>query len=199
MTRNVFQKALPLVLTAMAATAQTTAERARAVQYLTETRNGVTAAIQGLSDAQWNFKPAPDKWSIAQIVEHLAITEDLISRTILREINTAAASGSQRDTKQVVAMVVAKMTDRTVKYHAPEPVQPTGRWAHSEALRHLLDSRAETIALVESTPGLRDHVISHPAFGPLDGYEWALAAAGHAARHTAQILEVKADPNFPVK
>lgn len=47
------------------------------------------------------------------------------------------------------------------------------------------------------TAGLRRHVIQHPAFGPLDGYEWVLAAAGHTARHTQQILEVKADPTFP--
>jgi len=199
MSRNTIRKSLPLFLIALGAAAQTPAERAHAVQYLSETRNGVAAAVQGLSDAQWNFKPAPDKWSIAQIVEHLAITEDLISKKVLVEIKTAPAGAADRDAKQVDATVVAKMTDRTTKYQAPEPIQPTGRWTHAEALQHLLDSRAQTISLVESTPGLRDHVISHPAFGPLDGYEWALAAAGHSARHTQQILEVKADPNFPVK
>jgi hypothetical protein len=35
-------------------------------------------------------------------------------------------------------------------------------------------------------------------FGPLDGYDWILAVAAHTARHTQQILEVKADPGFPV-
>jgi hypothetical protein len=199
MTRNVFQKTFPLFLIAMAAAAQTPAEREHAVKYLTETRNSLSAAVAGLSDAQWNFKPSPDKWSIAQIVEHLAVTEDLISKKVLIDIKTAPAPAADRDAKQVDSTVVAKMTDRTTKYQAPEPIQPTGRWAHAEALQHLLDSRAQTIALVESTPGLRDHVIAHPAFGPLDGYEWALATAGHSARHTQQILEVKADPNFPVK
>jgi hypothetical protein len=39
--------------------------------------------------------------------------------------------------------------------------------------------------------------VDHPVLGPLDGYEWILAAAAHSERHTKQILEVKADPNFP--
>jgi hypothetical protein len=31
----------------------------------------------------------------------------------------------------------------------------------------------------------------------LDGYEWMLLIAAHSERHTKQILEVKADSNFP--
>jgi len=46
----------------------------------------------------------------------------------------------------------------------------------------------------EGTP---QHVFDHPALGPLDGYEWVLAVAAHTERHTKQILEVKADANFP--
>jgi len=44
---------------------------------------------------------------------------------------------------------------------------------------------------------LRDHFFDHPAFGPFDGYQWLLLISGRSARHTAQIGEVKADPNFP--
>ena len=57
--------------------------------------------------------------------------------------------------------------------------------------------RAQTVTLFKSTADLRDHAINHPVFGQLDGYEWVLAVAAHSARHTKQILEVKADPNFP--
>ena len=44
---------------------------------------------------------------------------------------------------------------------------------------------------------LRAHVLLHPVLGPLDAYEWVLAVAAHTERHTKQILEVKADANFP--
>ena len=48
------------------------AEKERAVKYLESTKKGVLEATKGLSDAQWNFKPAADRWSIAQVMEHIA-------------------------------------------------------------------------------------------------------------------------------
>lgn len=203
MTLNTVKKntqllALGTLLTAAsAAQTLTQVEREHAVQYLNETRNGVIQAVKGLSDAQWKFKPGPDRWSIAEIVEHLALTEDLISQKVLVNLKTAPAGSADRDPKQVDAMILKAMPDRTTKYQAPQPIVPTGRWTPSQALNHLLESRAQTIVLFQSLPDPRQHVIAHPAFGPLDGYEWVVAAAGHSARHTQQILEVKADPSFP--
>ena len=37
----------------------------------------------------------------------------------------------------------------------------------------------------------------HPALGSIDAYDWILMLAAHTERHTAQIKEIKADPNFP--
>lgn len=175
------------------------AERDYAVRYLTESRNGVADAVKGLSEAQWKFKPVPDRWSIAEIVEHLAVTEDLVSKKVLVDLPAAPAPSASHNARQVDALVLAKMNDRSVKAQAPPQIVPTGRWSPSGALQHLLDSRAQTIALFEAMPDPRHHVIDHPAFGPLDGYEWVLVVAAHSARHTQQILEVKSDPNFPVK
>ena len=199
--KKIFQLMAAGSLAALIAAAQplTPAERNYAVRYLTETRNGVVDAVKGLSDAQLRFKPAPDRWSIAEIVEHLALTEDLVSQKVLAELKTAPAGAADRNAKQVDSMVLSRMADRSVKAQAPPPIVPTDRWTPAEALQHLLDSRAQTIALFQSLPDPREHVVQHPAFGPLDGYEWVIATAGHSARHTQQILEVKADPNFPVK
>jgi DinB superfamily len=203
MTRNTVKKTTQLLVSGMllavacAAQTLTQAEREHAVQYLNETRNGVVQAVKGLSEAQWKFKAGADRWSIAEIVEHLALTEDLVSQKVLVNLKTAPAGAADRDPKQVDAMILKMMPDRTTKYQAPPPIVPTGRWTPSQALNHLLESRAQTIALFQSLPDPRGHVIAHPAFGPLDGYEWVLATAGHSARHTQQILEVKADPNFP--
>ena len=60
-------------------------------------------------------------------------------------------------------------------------------------------SRGKTIAYLEATPDLRAHVVDSPIGQPLDAYEWLLFIAAHSERHTKQILEVKADPNFPKK
>jgi hypothetical protein len=149
-----------------------------------------------LSDAQWNFKPAADRWSIAQIVEHLAITEEIV-QTILQKLDQAPAPPPDRDVKKIDALILAKVPDRSSKVQAPPPLVPTGRWTHEIALEHFLDSRRQTTAFLETGTDLRGHVIDHPVLGPLDGYEWVLTVAAHTERHTKQILEVKADPHFP--
>ena len=62
----------------------------------------------------------------------------------------------------------------------------------------MLESRARTIVFVSTTQeDLRDHFMDHPVFKTLDTYQGILLTSGHMRRHTAQILEVKADPNFP--
>jgi hypothetical protein len=203
MTRNIGKKASQLLLltalVAVAAAGQniTQQEREQALRYLSETRSGVLDAVKGLSEAQWKFKPAPDRWSVAEVVEHLALIEDIVTQSILGNIGKAPAPSADRDPKQVDAMILAKVVDRSTKFQAPPPAVPTGRWAPAVALEHFLDGRNQTVELLKSTPDLRHHSIDHPVFGPLDGYEWVLAVAAHSARHTKQILEVKADPNFP--
>ena len=203
MTRNIWKQASRLLLSiacmAAAAAGQdvTQPEREQALRYLSETRAGVADAVKGLSEAQWKFKPAPDRWSAAEVVEHLALIEDMVTENILGNLGKAPAPSADRDAKQVDAMILAKVPDRSTKFQAPPPATPAGRWAPAEALDRFLAGRARTVALFKSTPDLRHHVIDHPVFGPLDGYKWVLAVAAHSARHTKQILEVKADPNFP--
>ncbi|HYV61475.1 MAG TPA: DinB family protein, partial [Bryobacteraceae bacterium] len=64
----------------------TPADKQRAVAYLEKTKNGVVEATKGLSDAQWNFKPAPDRWSIAEVVEHLAAAEDMLRGLVQEQV-----------------------------------------------------------------------------------------------------------------
>ena len=60
-------------------------------------------------------------------------------------------------------------------------------------------TKKRLVALEWKQDDLRDHFADHPvpAIGTLDAYQWVLLISGHTRRHTLQILEVKADPNFP--
>jgi hypothetical protein len=95
--------------------------------------------------------------------------------------------------------MMAMAVDRSAKFKAPESIQPTRRWATSgEITKNVLENRARTIEFVSTTQeDLRDHFMDHPVFKTLDTYQWILLTSAHMRRHTAQILEVKADPNFP--
>ena len=62
-------------------------EREKAIRHLNQTREAFLASIKDLSPAQWNFKPAPEVWSVGQVAEHITISEatilDLVQKKIL--------------------------------------------------------------------------------------------------------------------
>ena len=74
-----------------------------------------------------------------------------------------------------------------------------GNRSPADSLKHFTESRAKTLAFLKETKGLRDHAIDSPLGKKLDAYQWVLFIAAHSERHTKQINEVKADPNFPKK
>ncbi len=191
--------ALLTMVGAAAASAQevTQAEKDRALLYLETTKKNVLEATKGLSEAQWNFKAAPDRWSVAQVMEHIAAAEDFIRGIVKEKVMMAPAGEAGRDVKKTDEAVLATVPDRTNKVQAPEPLVPSNRFGSPEgSIKHFEESRAATEDFLKTTAGLRDHVTDSP-LGKLDGYEFVLFIAAHSERHTKQINEVKADPNFP--
>jgi hypothetical protein len=194
--------AILLVTAVASASAQslTQAERDKAMKYLESTRQGVVDATAGLSAAQWNFKAAPEKWSVAEVMEHIAAAEDLIRGSIETMVLKAPARAPGEDVAAIDAFVLQAIPDRSHKADAPEPLRPTNRFGTPEAaLKHFLESRATTEALLKDRSDLREHATDSPLGKKLDGYEWILFIGAHSERHTKQILEVKADPGFPKK
>jgi DinB family protein len=175
----------------------TQAEKDKALQYLETTKKNVQEATKGLSAAQWNFKSAPDRWSVAQVVEHIAAAEDMLRGMTTEKVMIAPAA-PDRDLKHIDEMVVTMVTDRSHKADAPEPLRPVNRFGSpEEALKHFVESRGQTEDFLKKTPDLRAHAVDSPLGTKLDAYEWVLFIAAHSERHTKQINEVKTDPNFP--
>jgi hypothetical protein len=176
------------------------ADKDRTLAYLESTKKGVVDATKGLSDAQWNFKAAPDRWSIAEVMEHLAAAEDMI-RGMDQEQVMKTPSITARESvelQKIDAMVIAIVPDRSHKIQAPEPLKPTNRFGSpADAEKHFLESRATTEEYLKTATDLRAHAIDSPMGVKLDGYQWILLIAAHSERHTKQMLEVKTDPNFP--
>ena len=174
------------------------ADKEHALQYLEATKNEVLDATKGLSVAQWNFKPAPDRWSVAQVMEHIAASEDFIRDGLIKgKVMVSPPGEPGRDMKKIDADVEAMIPDRSHKAQAPDPLVPNNRFGSPDgSIKHFLESRETTEQYLRTTPGLRDHVMDGPV-GKMDGYEFILFIAAHSERHTKQINEVKADPNFP--
>ena len=176
----------------------TQADKDKALAYLESTKKGVLDETKGLSGAQWNFKAAPDKWSVAECVEHIAAAEDFIRGMAVDKVMKAPAA-PDRDTAKIDAGIMAMIPDRSQKAQAPDELKPTNRFGSPEgSLKHFVESRTATENFLKDTPDLRAHAVDSPLGGPkLDAYEWVLFVSAHSQRHTKQIEEVKADPNFP--
>jgi DinB family protein len=173
------------------------ADRDNALQYLESTKQGVIDATKGLTPEQWNFKQAPDRWSVAEVTEHIAAAEDFLFDNITKNVMKAPARTGADDVKAIDETVLAKIPDRSKKAQAPEPLKPTNRYGSPEvSLKHFLESRERTIEYLKKTDDLRAHAADGPV-GKMDGYEWILFIAAHSDRHTKQIKEVEADAKFP--
>jgi len=173
----------------------TRGERDRAMSHLHATRKMFLDSIAGLTEAQWKFKPAPNRWSIAECAEHIAISEDSLFEFMKKILQGPAQPANRAGLEEKDQEVLEFSVDRTKKEQAPAFLQPTGRWASREELiAHFKKSRDHTIAYVRDTQDdLRGHFISSGT----DAYQWLLVIAGHTERHVAQINEVKAGPNYP--
>ncbi|HXB21069.1 MAG TPA: DinB family protein [Candidatus Solibacter sp.] len=195
---------LAIVTVTIAASAQTLtqADRDKAVAELEGSRQAFLDATKGLSPAQWNFKAGPDRWSIAECADHIALSENFIFGVVTSQVMKSPATPEKRDAVKGKDEAIVKMLqDRTHKATAPEPIDPKKRpMSPEESVKQFLASRAHTIEYMKATQdALRDHFADHPvpAIGTLDAYQWIMLISGHSRRHTLQILEVKADPNFP--
>ena len=169
----------------------------RGVKHLEQSRSYLVGATAGLSKKQWNFKASPDRWSPAEIVEHLALSEDFLMGLIKDRVLKSPASNEPRDLRALDDKVLALVADRTFTAKAPETVAPAGKFASPQkALQALLERRARTLEFLKNTPDLRAHAADSP-LGKMDAYQWLLFISAHTERHTKQLLEALADPKFP--
>jgi uncharacterized damage-inducible protein DinB len=201
MKRTLAVLALILCVAALvSAQTLTPADRERAAKYLESTKQGVLNATANLSEAQWNFKSAPDRWSVAEVMEHIAAAEDYLRGMIVEKVMTAPPRPAGDDIAAIDEMVITMIPDRSHKAQAPEPLKPVNRFGSGQgALKHFVESRQQTADFLNQHDDLRAHAVDSPMGKKLDAYEWILFVAAHSERHTKQINEVKADPNFPKK
>lgn len=174
-------------------------EREKASKFLQDTENGILASVKDLSEAQLNFKAAPDKWSVADCVKHIAATEMALWKMTEDNIKMAANPEKRKDIQWTDEDVMKNIADRSTKrktFAALEP-QNTGFKTMQEAMASFQENRGKLIEYVNGTKeDLRNHVAALP-MGTYDCYQMILFIAAHSNRHNQQIDEVKNDPNFP--
>src|SRR5580765_484785 len=111
-----------------ASTPLTQEERDSALQLFQTTHDNFVKSIAGLSEKQWKFKPAPDRWSVAEVAEHITVSESTIMGMIQHTLmQSPAAPEKKEQVKGKDQLILEKVPDRSRKAQAPEMLRPTGR------------------------------------------------------------------------
>ena len=175
-------------------------ERAFLIEQMEMSKKAFLASISGLSDAQWKFKPAPNVWSVAECAEHIVLSETFIFNGAQQVLKTPAVARPEKSNTEFDHQLAMGVQDRSHKATAPEPLTPSGKInSPADAAKAFTEKRDQNEKYVETTSDdLRTHVGPGPA-GPMDAYQFLVLMATHTARHTAQIKEVQANPNYPSK
>jgi DinB superfamily len=158
-------------------------------------RAALRAAVDAIPRDLQRQRPEPDRWSAAEVVEHLSLVERIFSGRIVNAIDKARSAGLATESDARTPLpdpVEQRMKDRVNKRQAPETAQPTGTldvaagWDALESNHSMLRDAltgADGLALSQVT-------LDHPFFGKMTVYQWVELMAAHEGRHTEQIKEI---------
>lgn len=154
-------------------------------------------AVESIPRDQREKKPSPDRWSVAEVIEHLSIVETRIGRVFdakLAEARTAGAVREERDSTPVVGSIdMDRVLDRSRRLTAAEASLPSGKLDADAAWSALERARTALRDSVRAADGvaLGEIVQPHPVLGPINLYQWIAFVGGHEARHAAQVMELR--------
>jgi hypothetical protein len=167
-------------------------EREKALGLLNRSRQTLLDAVHGVTDEEARWKPEPDRWSILEYMEHLAVSDDELIALIQRSLATPARPETETERRERETKIRETPVPRGAN-HAPQMLRPQDRFATlSEAVAAFLAARERSIEYARSTrDDLRSHFTDHSVLGPLDGYQWLVGNARHAETHAAHIRELR--------
>ena len=197
MARTIALAAVLLLLPAASPQAGplTDLERQRLSAHLQMTEQWLSDEVSRLSAAQLAFKPAPDAWSIMQVLDHLVVVGPIYWQDLQKAVQGPPSTAVKRDTD---ADILWYGIDRTHRETAIPPEVPKGDLRDAgQALDAIRKQHARLRQYIKTTTDdLRSRVVERQGS---DAYQWALLISTHEQRHVLQIREIKADPKFPVR
>lgn len=194
--------ALPLsaaMSSPLSAGSLTQGERDRALSHFHGTRKMFLDIVNPLSEAQWTWKPAAGRWSMEEVAEHIAMSEETLFQLVMGALKKPPADSVPAGQSKKDEIVIKGVPERTTRVQAPEMLRPRKSFPNRAAtVAAFLKARDRNIAFVRETgEDLRGRLESHPALGPLDVYQWLIFISAHCERHLAQMREVAGTEGFP--
>lgn len=155
-------------------------------------RAKLIAAVGALPEELASALPEGEKWTVAQVVEHVAMVDEGGGKICSRLLSKAAKDGGASDGSARIspAFVEKAMTSAGTKLVAPEMVQPRSGRAIAESLTVMAANKEKFAELKSAFETVDDSgpKFPHPYFGDMTATEWFAIKIAHEARHTHQIL-----------
>jgi len=182
-----------LVLSGANAAPLTGIERGRLIAHLQMTGSWLADEVAGLTEDQINFHPAPDAWSILEVVEHLMVSEEIYWQDLRRALKDPPAG---LDLRAYDDAILWYGIDRSNREKAIPAEDVKGRLREpGPGIQAFQKLRAQMLQYARTTKDdLRNHIVPRQR---CDAYQWLLLISTHCQRHILQIREIKASPGFP--
>lgn len=175
----------------------TEAERSEVIELLLKSEQEMLQAIDGLTDQQWTFKPAPERWSVGEVVEHIVLADALLFDTAVKALDRQLDEGWNTTLAKTDVLRKA-LPDRSRRVDAPAAIKPQQAMTRAALVSRFKEQRAKALAFVRATDKpLKAHTAPNPFFGSLNAHQWLLYIPLHHVRHNQQIAEVKGSSGYP--
>ena len=168
-------------------------ERSHLIAHLEMTGSWLVDEVDNLSQEQLTFRPAPEVWSIMEVIEHLVVVGPIYWNDLQKALQG-------RPTKRVLTSrdedILWYGIDRTRREVAiPSERSPGNVRDISTAMKMYRTQHAQLLEYVRATKDdLRSYLVDRQL---CDAYQWALLISTHEQRHILQIREIKSHSRYP--
>jgi uncharacterized damage-inducible protein DinB len=154
------------------------------LRHLEGSRRELLQQLEAIPEEAFFRQPNPDAWSIAMLMEHVALAEGSFARVIRRLRRVA-----QGEALEAVSVPAGEW--REGRAQAPAVIRPKGALNKAQIAQLLAEQRAFLLGEAEKSGELLEHpaTFPHPFFGELNGLGWLQTAVFHERHHLSQIPE----------
>jgi hypothetical protein len=165
------------------------------LDYLDWSHADLRAALALVPPSHLHRRPRPERWSAAEVIEHLALVEARIGnllRTALAELVARDGEMEGDNSSILPTLDVVRLQDRSEPREAGDSSQPRKGLALEVSWAELEEHRTALRKAVVEAAGraLGSVSLPHPRLGSLNQYQWLQFVGGHEARHAAQVSEI---------
>ena len=101
-------------------------ERAHLIKLLQDSQKEYLSYVEDVSEAQWNWKPGQDRWSVGETAEHILLAEGRLFSAMERALAALPTPDWEKSTAGKAALLERALLDRSHKAVSPESIRPQG-------------------------------------------------------------------------